>query len=261
MVKVLAIMGSPRKMGNTYKVTKMVEERMKALGDVEFEYVFLRDLNLGMCRGCRLCMEKGEEFCPLKDDRAMLEEKMLGADGVIFASPTYVGNVTGYMKNFTDRFAYACHRHRFFKNAMLLTTSGGGGAGFMLMAFSVAIESTGFKVTSKLSVVTHERADWGTPKERAALEATKIKKVDAAAKKFYASVKAGTPKPGAMDTARFLITKNGHLYDEPGSPDYRYWKEHGWYDKGTYYFYGPKPGLIQKGMALALSKVIGVLAR
>ena len=40
MVKVLAIMGSPRSRGNTYKLTKLVEARMKTLGDVEFDYLF-----------------------------------------------------------------------------------------------------------------------------------------------------------------------------------------------------------------------------
>jgi len=261
MLKVLAIMGSPRKPGNTYRITKMVEERMKARGDVEFEYVFLKDVNLGMCRGCRLCMEKGEELCPLKDDRAMLEQKMLGADGVIFASPTYVGNVTGLMKNFIDRFAYACHRHRFFKNAMVLTTSGGGGAGFMLMAFSIAVESTGFKVASKLSVVTHDRPDWGTPEERESLVKAKEKKVDAAAKKFYGALQTKAPVPGVMDMARFSLIKKGHSRDEPGSPDHRYWSERGWYDRDAYYFYGPKPGALKKGMVAIATIFIGLAAR
>jgi len=261
MVKVLAIMGSPRKQGNTYKITKQVEEQMHVLGDVEFEYVFLTDLNLGMCRGCRLCMDRGEEFCPLKDDRAMLEQKMLAADGVLFASPTYVGNVTGLMKNMIDRFCYACHRPRFFKNAMLLTTSGGGGGGFMLMAFGIAIESVGFKVVHKAGVVMHERQDWGTPREREALEARKIKTVNKAAKKFYGALRAGEPKPGIMDMARFSLVRNAHLKDEPGSPDRRYWKEHGWYEKGTYYYYSTKPGIIKRGLVSATAVVFGLAAR
>ena len=117
-MKVLAIMGSPKKRGNTYELTRKVEENMKLLGAVEFEYVFLKDLNLESCLGCGICFDKGEELCPLKDERPILEEKMQTADGVIFTSPNYVFNVSGLMKNFIDRFAYVCHRPRFFKNAI-----------------------------------------------------------------------------------------------------------------------------------------------
>ncbi|MGZ7044375.1 MAG: flavodoxin family protein, partial [Methanobacterium sp.] len=137
-MKVLTIMGSPKRKGNTYRITRKVEEEMKKLGDVEFEYVFLKDLDLKSCLGCGVCMDKGEEICPLNDDRAMMEEKMQNADGVIFTSPNYVFNVTGLMKNFIDRFAYVCHRPRFFKNAMVLTTSGVGGSRFTLMSLSTA---------------------------------------------------------------------------------------------------------------------------
>jgi|GEM_PF-5981230 len=60
---------------NTYKLTRKVEESMKQLGDVEFEYVFLKDIDLKTCLGCEFCFDKGEELCPLKDDLAILEEK------------------------------------------------------------------------------------------------------------------------------------------------------------------------------------------
>ena len=45
-MKVLAIMGSPRKKGNTYKVTRKIEESMMQLRNVEFEYVFLKDVDI-----------------------------------------------------------------------------------------------------------------------------------------------------------------------------------------------------------------------
>jgi hypothetical protein len=34
-------------------------------------------------------MDKGEEFCPLKNDRDILIEKMVNSDRIIFASPNY----------------------------------------------------------------------------------------------------------------------------------------------------------------------------
>ena len=56
-----------------------IEDVMRSLGDVEFEYLMLPDVGLEPCRGCFACFERGEERCPIRDD----------ADGVIFASPVY----------------------------------------------------------------------------------------------------------------------------------------------------------------------------
>ena len=67
MKNVLIISGSPRRRGNTFKITKLVEEKMAALGDMNFEYLALKDLNLAHCRGCMVCMKNsigGEEFVP-----------------------------------------------------------------------------------------------------------------------------------------------------------------------------------------------------
>jgi multimeric flavodoxin WrbA len=56
----------------------------------------------------------GEEFCPLKDDRDLLLDKITASDGVIFATPNYNGQVSGIMKTFLDRFAFVCHRPGYF---------------------------------------------------------------------------------------------------------------------------------------------------
>ena len=69
-------------------------------------------------------MGKGEELCAMKDDRKMLEKKIIDSNGVIFAAPTDLGNVSRLMKNMADRFCYISHRPRFFNNALALTTSG-----------------------------------------------------------------------------------------------------------------------------------------
>jgi len=77
----------------------------------------LRDYNLKVCKGCKLCLDKCEELCPLKDDRDNLFEKIENSYGVIFASPNYSFNVSGLMKIFLDRFGYIFHRPRFFGKA------------------------------------------------------------------------------------------------------------------------------------------------
>ena len=74
--KVTAFVGSGRK-GHTYRAAEKFFGNLQALGEVETELVRLSDYNIGVCRGCTACMNKGEEFCPLKDDRDVLIDKFL----------------------------------------------------------------------------------------------------------------------------------------------------------------------------------------
>jgi len=254
-MKVLAIMGSPRKKGNTYELTRKVEKNMKQLGAVEFEYVFLKDLNLESCLGCGICFDKGEKLCPLKDERPILEEKMQTADGVIFTSPNYVFNVSGLMKNFIDRFAYVCHRPRFFKNAMALTTSGVGGSRLALFSLSTAPSTWGFRVVQSLGVIKNgdPNSDLTTPMEKV------DKMVKNAAKNFYDAMKTGRPNPSIFSMASFQFAKKNMEKLTPEFFDYHYWKDHGWLEKNADYYYDPETNFVKKALARLLSNFMGLI--
>ncbi len=101
-MKVIALVGSARKKG-TYSAAEKFMHNLQSFGAIEYEIISLSDYRLEVCKGCKLCFEKGEEFCPLKDDRNKLIEKMRNSDGVVFASPNYSFNVSGQMKIFLDR--------------------------------------------------------------------------------------------------------------------------------------------------------------
>ena len=51
-MNIIAIIGSPKGKGSGYKIVRMIEDRMKAMGDIEFAYLFLKDANLRPCLGC-----------------------------------------------------------------------------------------------------------------------------------------------------------------------------------------------------------------
>ncbi len=87
-MKVTAFIGSARKK-HTYNASEQFLQKLQSLGDIDFEIVSLSDYKLETCKDCKLCTDKGEEFCPLKDDRDKLIEKMINSDGIIFSSPTY----------------------------------------------------------------------------------------------------------------------------------------------------------------------------
>lgn len=115
MMKVTAFIGSARKK-HTYHATEQFLQNLQSQsrGDVVYELVSLSEYNLQVCKGCKLCSDKGEEFCPLHDDRDVLLDKMMHSDGVVFATPNYSFQVSALMKILLDRLGFVFRRPRFF---------------------------------------------------------------------------------------------------------------------------------------------------
>ena len=102
-MRITAFNGSPRKdHGNTHV---MVSEFLKGATEAgaEVENVFLAEQNITPCIGCYACWTTCPGKCVHADDMAGLLDKFLSSDTVVIASPVYVDNVTGIMKNFMDR--------------------------------------------------------------------------------------------------------------------------------------------------------------
>lgn len=101
MVKVLGIVGSPRR-ENTYKLVEAVVEAVAQKKTVETELVHLADLDIKHCSGCSdFCEKTGE--CKIQDDMQTLYSKLKEADVLLIGTPTYYWNVTGLVKDFIDR--------------------------------------------------------------------------------------------------------------------------------------------------------------
>ncbi len=103
MKKVLGIMGSPRKNGNTDILVSRILEGSKEVG-AKIEKIILSDLEIKECNGCHACWEGRE--CSKHDDMNDLFEKITESDVIIFGSPVYWYSVTALMKAFIDRFVY-----------------------------------------------------------------------------------------------------------------------------------------------------------
>ena len=100
-MKILAINGSHRPGKNTAAMLNIVLEEIKADG-FSTELLELYEYNIKLCKSCNKCLAKPE--CAIKDDdMALIGEKMVNADAIIFGSPVYFGNVTGIFKIFIDR--------------------------------------------------------------------------------------------------------------------------------------------------------------
>ncbi len=152
-MNILAIIGSPKGKGTGYRIARRIEGALQTHEPVSMEYLFLKERDLRPCRGCFLCVTRGEERCPLKDDRTALEEKIDGADGIILVSPCYVSSVSGLMKNFMDRMCYTNHRPRFFRQKLFLVANGGAGMEETLQTLRRTLGS-GPRVAAELAYIT-----------------------------------------------------------------------------------------------------------
>jgi multimeric flavodoxin WrbA/putative sterol carrier protein len=98
---IVAVNGSPHAgIGNTALMLEMLRQPLIDQG-CALEVVTLCEHEIEYCTGCALCMEKGK--CWIPDDHHAIVERLLGADGVILASPVYFFHVTAQMKTFLDR--------------------------------------------------------------------------------------------------------------------------------------------------------------
>jgi multimeric flavodoxin WrbA len=107
--RVLAIVGSPRKGGNTDILVDEILAGAREAG-AEVEKIMLADLNIGSCRACYACRPGGE--CALKDDMAGLFEKMKASQVWVLGTPVYWWGPSAQLKAFVDRwFAKASEPH------------------------------------------------------------------------------------------------------------------------------------------------------
>ncbi len=103
MKQIMAIIGSPRKGGNTEILTDKVIEGCKSKGDVEVEKFFIVDKDIRYCNGCLTCVEPGAGRCVLQDDMEGILARMERSHGFIFATPNHMRAVTAPMLNFLSR--------------------------------------------------------------------------------------------------------------------------------------------------------------
>lgn len=100
-MKIVCLLGSPRKKGNSSAIARRFLDRAKALG-AETESFHLNSLSYRGCQSCYACKTKLDQ-CVLKDDLSPVLEAVKEADVLVMATPTYYGDLSGQMKCFVDR--------------------------------------------------------------------------------------------------------------------------------------------------------------
>jgi len=227
---ITAFVGSARK-GNTYHAVQRFLLHLQSLGTIDYEIVPLSDYRIEVCRGCKLCMDKGEELCPLKDDRDLLIDKMQKSDGVIFATPNYAFQVSGLMKIFLDRIAFFFHRPRFFGKTCTGIVSQGIYGGTKIVKYLDFIgKAMGFNVVKGRCFTALEPI---SDRDQARID----RMMAAHARAFHSRlVRQKLPRPGLFDLMIFRMsrTKIRMMLDE-NSRDYTWYRDTGWFESDFYY--------------------------
>ena len=100
MKKILGIVGSPRKLGNSEMMIKEISRQLSI--PHELELLRLPNFNILPCKGCYRCLAK-EKRCPLEDDFYTALDAIVAADALIVSVPTYFLGANSCLKRFLDR--------------------------------------------------------------------------------------------------------------------------------------------------------------
>jgi multimeric flavodoxin WrbA len=102
-VRVVAFNGSARKGGNTAIMIQHALSEINRAG-IESELVELSGQRIRGCAACYKCANNKDRRCSITDDIVnSCIDKMVAADGILLASPTYFADVTSEIKALIDR--------------------------------------------------------------------------------------------------------------------------------------------------------------
>ena len=107
-MKVVGIVCSPRKGGNTEILVREALDAIQELGG-ETELITVSDKTINPCDGCNTCVKEG--ICRINDDMQEIYQQLLQSDGIIIGTPVYFLNVSAQAKAVMDR-TYAFLRQR-----------------------------------------------------------------------------------------------------------------------------------------------------
>ncbi len=251
------LVSSGRRGGNTDGISVLLEKELMQLAQSKHTELVIDKYMLGRqdirnCRGCRACFDRGEQYCPLKDDLLLLWEQLREADGIVLGSPVYVEDVNGIMKNWIDRMAFNSHRPGLTgKAAYVYTTSGLGSSNHSIHTMKTALTTWGVYIagssrfrTGALSKINDLQKEHGNY----------IRK--AAERLFYAIWDKKPLKPSFYSLIAFSVQQIAwRRANDENSVDYRYWSDNGWLDKSCRYYFPNRTNPIKALTSRLIGKV------
>lgn len=159
-MKILALMGSPRKGGNTDILIDKVINGAHAAGH-QSEKLYLYDRILLPCIDCRNC-SSGDRVCSRDDDMQDIYSKIEAADVILFGTPLYWYGPTGPMKLLMDRLLPYSETDRLKgKQAVLVIPSaeGADACGSVVKMFRLSLDYLGMDMADLLLVTAYRKGE------------------------------------------------------------------------------------------------------
>jgi len=237
-MRILALVGSYRKHGNTDQIVHLIGEQLQRIAaqhqePLELETIWLGRQMINPCRGCRVCFNRGEEKCPCRDDLLPIKAKMKAADGILVASPVYVDDVSGITKNWIDRLAHVCHRPEFAgKCAYLVATVAASPTSHTLRTLNMALRTWGFHIVGQAGFKMGPLMKAETTTERFQARAERI-----ATELFEAIYQGKAARPSFLSLMMFKIQQwSWQRAVQEDTLDYQYWKNQGWFEPNCTFY-------------------------
>jgi multimeric flavodoxin WrbA len=125
--KVLVLLGSPRKKGNSALLAGKIAEGAESAG-AHVETVFLHGMEISPCTSCYACQGPGAKGCAIDDDMQKIFPLMIEADAWVLASPVYWFTMSAQLKLWMDRcFAFPAYAENPFAGKKIAVAMAYGG--------------------------------------------------------------------------------------------------------------------------------------
>jgi len=201
-MKIVGIMGSPRKGGNTEILLDLALKEAQKLG-ADVSKVSLQEKKISPCLGCLKCTETGK--CAIKDDMQEIHQEMREAEGILWATPVYFWSMSGQTKIAMDRtFALM------YPKLQLANKVGG----LILVAGSRGCVNTAniFHMYFNYNHMFCTEFSWGYARDKGAIERDKIalKGARGTARQMVAFIRSHPKYPEEFDVSltRFIREKD-----------------------------------------------------
>ena len=100
--KVLVLLSSPRKKGNSAILAKQITTGAESAG-AKVETIFLHGMKIAPCQSCYTCQKPDSKGCAIDDDMQSIYPKLIEADSWAIASPVFWFTMSAQAKLFMDR--------------------------------------------------------------------------------------------------------------------------------------------------------------
>lgn len=159
-MKILALIGSPRKGGNTDILVDKFLEGTEMKGHV-YEKIYLYKYNISSCIECNNC-KKNNCVCTIKDEMQEVYPKIDTSDVVVFGTPNYWFGPSAKMKLLIDRLLpYTSNKNLEGKKGILIVAASDGPEACrpLLEMFRMSFEYLNMKFIGHILGTAYEKKD------------------------------------------------------------------------------------------------------